>query len=287
MSDQSPTENRRTMMTTATPKLARENLARARAYMRRNEIVRSLESACSAFVEILDSRLIGQARYEVEVLIQEYITELNKHPEIKNFFFKKNIHATPYIRFIKGRERDCLERLESILHGIKEESENAREKREERHFSKKQELLERGRKLMEAKDYARGKGVLRRVAEGWGQEEGLITEIAMLFLEHHLCMEAADLFEQAIELNPADSKAYGGAVRCYKELHEFEKCEKLYLRALKQFGSHPRTLLNMAELYKRWRKPDEAYDFARRALSADPTLEEAKAIIKEMEARIF
>ena len=93
---------------------------------------------------------------------------------------------------------------------------------------------------MAKKDYPRGKGVLRRVVEGWGHEEGLVTEIAMIFLEHQRYMEAVELFEQVIEKFPSDSRAYGGAVRCYKELHEFEKCEKVYMKALKQFGAHPK-----------------------------------------------
>lgn len=269
------------------PKATRENLSRARSYLRRSDLIRSFESVCSALNDIIAARPVGQARYEAEVLIYEYISELNKHPQIIKFFQKRKIHATPYIRYNKSQERELLNRLETILHGMQEELQASSEQHSEKKLTKKQDLMSKGKELMAQKDYPRGKGVLRRVIDGWGHEEGLVTEIAMLFLENKLFMEASELFEKAIEDFPSDSKAYGGAVRCYKELHEFEKCEAIYLKAIKQFGSHPKTLLNMAELYKQWRKPDQAYDFAKRALTADPNLEEAKTIIAEMEARLF
>ncbi|GFM33645.1 tetratricopeptide repeat protein [Desulfovibrio subterraneus] len=275
------------MMKFTVPKITRENLSRARSYLRRSEIIRSLESICAGIGEILNSKLMGQARYEVEVLVYEYINELNKHPEIIKFFQKRKIYATPFIRYQRGEERELLDRLESVLHGMKEEQHVKQAARVEKKISKKEELLQKGKTLMQAKDYPRGKGVLRRVVEGWGHEEGLITEIAMLFLEHQLYLEAVVLFENVIEQFPSDSKAYGGAVRCYKELHEFERCEQVYLKALKQFGAHPKTLFNMAELYKRWRKLDQAYDYAKRAVTADPYMAEAKVLMEEIEARIF
>lgn len=275
------------MMHLTPPKSMRENLARARSYLRRNDMVRSLDAMCKAMREVVTARLFGQARYEVEVLIFEYVSELNKHPEIASFFQKRKIHAAPFVRYARGEEEELLERFESIYTGMRQEHEDHTQKRVERKLSKKSDLLERGKALMAQKDYPRGKGVLRRVVEGWGHEEGLTTDIALLFLEHQLYMEAVALFEQVIVQFPGDSRAYGGAVRCYKELHEFEKCEAVYLKALKQFGSHPRTLLNMAELYKRWRKLDKAYDYARRAVSADCTLKEARAMVEEMESRLF
>lgn len=275
------------MMNFTVPKLTRENLSRARSYMRRNDILRSLEAICSGISDILGSRLIGQARYEIEVLVHEYITELNKHPDIIKFFQKRKIHATPFVRYQRGQERELLDRLESILHGMRDEQQSKHTARAQKQVSKKEELLEKGRALMQAKDYPRGKGVLRRVVDGWGHEDGLTTEIAMLFMEHQLYFEAVELFESVIDQFPSDSKAYGGAVRCYKELQEFERCEQVYLKALKQFGAHPKTLFNMAELYRRWRKLDQAYDYAKRAISADPNMKEAKAILKEIEARIF
>jgi len=61
----------------------------------------------------------------------------------------------------------------------------------------------------------------------------------------------------------------------------------LYKFAIKTYGSHPRTLLHMAEMYMDWHKYDEAYDFAKQAYEADDSLEKAKEIVDKMGKRIF
>lgn len=58
-----------------------------------------------------------------------------------------------------------------------------------------------------------------------------------------------------------------------------------YTRALKQFGTHPRTLVNMARMYLAWRKRDEAWTHIQRALQLAPGDAEAKALLAEIEGR--
>lgn len=275
------------MIYNTAPKSIRENLARAKNYLRRNELIRSIEAGCAALDEFYSATIIGQGRYEVEVLIHEYINDLNRHPEITDFFTKRKIFTNPFFTFARGMERDLANRLETVLHSLKTLEQQEKQEQAERKVMKKEDLIKRGTALLQQGEAPQGKGLLRRVVEGWGNEEGIICAIAQLFLQHELWVESADLFLQALEKFPNDPKAYKGAIQAYRHLREFEKVEKLYLLALRQFGVHPRTMLNIAQFYTEWRKYDDAYDFVKRALEGDPTLEEARILRAEIEKRIF
>jgi pentatricopeptide repeat protein len=91
-------------------------------------------------------------------------------------------------------------------------------------------------------------------------------------------MDGAEFLEMAIEAFPREGQLYGTLVDCYMGAREYEKAEAVYLKVLKQFGSHPRTLVNLAKLYKLLNKRQKAADMAQRALAQDPTNAEAKEI---------
>ena len=55
----------------------------------------------------------------------------------------------------------------------------------------------------------------------------------------------------------------------------FQKAEALYLDAVRAFGAHPMTYLNIAKFYYKWHKRDDAFEYAERALAMDPNLAEA------------
>ncbi|MDL2279968.1 hypothetical protein LJC15_04845, partial [Desulfovibrio sp. OttesenSCG-928-G11] len=74
-------------------------------------------------------------------------------------------------------------------------------------------------------------------------------------------------------------KAYPLATRCYLEMREFQKAEAVYLQVIKQFGKHPRTMLNLAKLYLEWNKKEQAFQAAMEAWNKDNSLTEAKEIV--------
>jgi len=102
--------------------------------------------------------------------------------------------------------------------------------------------------------------------------------IGEMFAAAGLLLEAAEMFKLALEKFPDDGEAWRLAIDAYDSLGEFRKAEMLYLEALKVFGAHPLTYLNMAKFYYKWRKKDAAYEYAQRALGLDPNLAEALEI---------
>jgi tetratricopeptide (TPR) repeat protein len=129
--------------------------------------------------------------------------------------------------------------------------------------------------------------VLRRCAEAFGNDPGLLVDIAQRLYKAKLLREAAEFGVKAMEKFGADPKGYSIAVRAFMAMREYEQAEKVFRAVLRRFGAHPRTYQSMAKMYLDWRKFDDAYDYAKQALEADPTLKDAKAIMEKVGDRIF
>ena len=274
-------------MITSPSKIVREHFARAKTSLARDEVLKSVSSALAGIEHLIRGRILGTERFDVDVHIAEYFTEFNRHPLIRAYFANKKIMASPFIRYARGTEKAVLGKLSDMEKELQTMEARQEENREQKKEQRKSELIAKGQEFLDQGDHPRGKGLLRRVAEAYGDEPGVLTDISARLLKAKLFVEAADMLEKAIERFPSDSRAWSLASKAYMDMREFERLEILFKKAVKQFGSHPKTLLNMAKMYYMWHKYDEAYDFAKQALDSDGNLEEAKAIISATEKRIF
>ncbi len=273
------------MMTSAAPKPVRENIARAKAYLRRDDLPRSMAAMATALRELKGTRLIGQARFETEVNIHEYVTELNRHQAVRRFFEAQGVLSTPFVTYAKGAESELAERLESIRAGFEKDVAAHAAQHAAKVAHRKETLLRSGQEKLDAGDAPRGRSFLKRAADEFGHEAGVLTDIGQRLQRAGLLFEAAEMFENAIAAFPKDGHAHAGVVAAYMGLQEYPKAEMAYTRALKQFGTHPRTLVNMARMYLAWRKRDEAWTHIQRALQLAPGDAEAKALLAEIEGR--
>jgi|UPI0000393FD3 tetratricopeptide (TPR) repeat protein len=275
------------MLRKTSPRTVRQNLARAKSAIRRDNIFKAIECTLAALRAYVPGELLATARFETEVLLEEVITDLNRSSGITGFFRHQKIETSVPIRYARGREDELVDRLETILHGLIRLQEETLRLEKEEEQARKLQLLENGRACLDKGQLPRGKSYLRRIVDEWGHEEGIMSSIGLIMLEYGLYFEAADVLSHAIRRFPADSKAWAGAIQAYKTLKEYEKAESLYLKGMKQFGRHPVTLLNLAKLYMDWRKTDLAYDYARLALERDPQLAEASDIVRQAEKKLF
>lgn len=268
-------------------KRVREDVARAKAALIKGNVAKSVEHFASAVKEFKDAQIFGREKFEAEVHIQEYLKDFNRHPDIKSHFSARNVHVTPYVSYKRGAEGDLLAFTEKMLYDLKGADEEAERVAQVKMEHRREELLEKGQSYLDAKEFPKGKSLLRRVVEEFGAEEGLKTDVGQRLLKAGLYFEAGEILEEAIADNPRDSHALAFAVKAYKNAREFPKMEVLYKHALKTFGSHPVTLLHMAEMYMDWHKFDEAYDCARQAVGGDDSLDKAKEIMETCGKRIF
>lgn len=268
-------------------KMVRENVARASRDLLKGDMARAVSFCCEALRIMIESTIFGKEKFEVEVHLQDFLKEFNQHPDVKAYFAARDVHTTPYVRFARGEERKVLGTMSAILSELQHAETRNAEDEKQRKAEDIRDTLDQGQQFLDSRELPKAKAVLKRLVEKYPQEEGLKTEVGGRLLKAGLFFEAGEILEQAIAENPKDSKALSLAVQSYKSAREFPKMEALYKFALKTYGSHPRTLLHMAEMYLEWSKWDDAYNYAKQAHDADGSLDRAREIMDATAKRIF
>ena len=275
------------MIATTASKEVSENLARAKAYLKRDDCLRSLEAAAASLEFYAQKKIVGNAKFLAEVNFREYINALARHGMVRNFFLSRGITKEPLIIYKAGQEEELAKALRVLLRALEEISQQAEKAEQKKEEQERDDSLKKGLELIYTKgEEIRGRAILRRHLDVYGQEEGVMTEVAGHFLKASLSLEAAELYERAMEKFPKDARAYLGAIEAHTALGDNEKVEKTYLKIIKAFGGHPKTYLNMSKFYLGWHKRLKAYDYALWALQGDESLKEAQEIMDKIDKRI-
>ncbi|WP_428562204.1 MAG: tetratricopeptide repeat protein [Solidesulfovibrio sp. DCME] len=261
----------------------RENISRARGYLRRDELFRCIEAANDALVLKSTGAALGLGRSEVDLLFAEMCDEFSRHPKVMAFLESIGVSGGVFLRYKPGDETLLIKKLTAFRIKMEESEQREKDQQDQRRTQQRDEWLALGREHLRQKSFPKGKVYLRRVAETYGEEPDIVREVGRLFLEAGLFPEAAEMFALAVERFPGDQQAWRGAIEAYDGLGEFKKAEALYLDAVKVFGGHPLTFLNIAKFYLKWNRKDDAYDYAIRALDQDPNLAEALEIRDKLE----
>lgn len=264
------------------PKTVRENIARAKGYLHRNELPRALEAMSSALREGGDATLFKQARFEMEIHFEEFLHDFIHHPTMQSLLDPHNTGKPRTIPYQRGKEA----LLATVLDGLRKilvESESQRmHQAEENEEKRKNELIQTGVARMAEGDISRGRAFLKRAAAEFGNQPAVLLTVGQHLADGEQYMDAADLFEKIMESNPKIAEAYSGAVDAYMNAREFSKAEVVFQKILRQFGGHPRTFGKMAQLYLAWQKRAKAAEFAQRALQVDAQQPEALAVMEKV-----
>lgn len=261
------------------PKELRENIARANGYLRRSEVDRALTCMSAALRQYADLRLMRSARAVVDIQISEFLSALIHHQKMQPLLDPAHNGKPRPIPYQQGKESALATVLDGLAKILRDEAEDAIRRETEARLERKKTLIQTGVQLMHEGQTARGRAFLKRVAEEFGDEEGIYIQLAQLFVAAGQHMEAAEMFEQAMEAEPRNPAGYTGAVTAWQELHEYEKAEEVYKAILRTFGGHPSTLGKMAKMYLDWRRRVQAEDTALHALQSDPRQPDALAVM--------
>ena len=104
---------------TTPPKTIRENLARAKSYLNRDDCERALEAGIAAMEEYISVKVVGEAKFKLEVAMIELANELSRHHLIRAFFHANRITREPFVQYTRGEEKKFIERMEAILHCLR------------------------------------------------------------------------------------------------------------------------------------------------------------------------
>jgi pentatricopeptide repeat protein len=266
------------MMQMTAPSAVSQNIARAKSLAKRQEVLRAIECLIAALENFTPGALVGKARFEVEVNVQQCIADINLNPKLRKLLTELTHSSTAGITYTPGEEAALLsvlgvlrKALENMEHAEKQGAQDALKQR-------KSELIESGQRLLAEGEGVKAKVELRRCAEEFGKEPGILAQIGGMLAQAQMPVDAAEFLELAIEAFPKEGQVYGTLVDCYMGEREYEKAEAVYLKVLRQFGAHPRTLVNLAKVYKLTNKRQKAAEMALRALAMEPGNAEAKEI---------
>ena len=263
-----------------TPASLLQKLARARSLLRRDEAVRGIDELIAGIEPYAPKQLPGKARFDIEVLLQECVNELNRQPHVRGLFKSLTKSGKAQVPYTPGQEDKLMPTLLLVQKALKNAQLAQQQAAEAEQARRRNDLEQKGLGYLKNGDLSRGKGALRILAEEYGKEPQLLVRIGEWLLQYKLYFEAAEILEQAITLFPKDNIAYTLVIESYQGMQDREKIESTYVRAIKEFGRHPYTLLNLARLYQRWNRQEEAFHLAKEAWEKDPSLEEARAIVE-------
>lgn len=264
------------------PKIIREDFARAKGYLRRNEVMRAMETmSCNLRACVSDPNLKHHSNV-MATLMYEFLNELSFHPKMKCILDPKNTGKPHRLAYTKGKEialATALEGLAKILHAT-EEAKNVDLENEK--VNRLQSLIDKGEAHFEKNNIARGSAYFNRAAAEFGKIDGVYMDLAhrLSAIGQYPC--AAGICELCIEKFPGNTEAYIEATEAYYNAKEYKKAEEIYLKILKQFGGHANTFGKMAKLYLAWSRKYDASDYALRALQLDAKQADALKVQKDL-----
>lgn len=262
------------------PASVTQNIARAKAALRKGDVLKGVECLLEALNLFEPKKIIGKSKYETEILLLECLEELNHNPRVLEFLKKVTQPGKePGIPYTPGQESQFMGMLQIVLRALREDVQEQEDSFEGNREERKSELWLKGSGFLKSGDMPRGKAVLRRMVEEFGDEPGVQAMVGEALFQANLGIEAIEFLERALEIDPADNKPYTYLVQAYASNREFKKAERIYKLALRRFGQHYKTLISFAQMYKLWNKRDECYDVAQMALKESPDNPEAQELL--------
>lgn len=271
---------------TETAKHIRENTARVKGYTRRDEPLRALDILAETLLVYAQHKFMGNTRFELEVNLDEALSEISRLPAVHALLPMGPHNQTITLRYIKNKEKVLAAALQSFAATLRAQAEEGEQARLQEIENYRKQLLSSGQQYLNKGDYVRARVFFGRVADEFGKIPGLLANLGTRYKDKELYVEAADMFQRAVDMFPKEVSNYSALIECHLAMHEFEKVQRIYVLVLRQFGTHPRTLYNMARFYLVWRKKDLAAEAAYRALQIDPEFLDARILLEKLDGHL-
>ena len=261
----------------AVPPEVGQNIARAQSLIKREEPVRALEALLRALSLFEPRNIVGRARSAAEISIYECLADFNAYPAIHNLIREIAHSDSAFIPYKPGEEAKLVAVLQLLRKAIAEAAAQKAAAVESSRVQLKEERFAKAEAAVKAKELPRARSIFHRITEEYGSEQGVLHRIAKILITSGLQPDAVEYLEAAQEAFPRDASIYADLVGCHLTLREYDKAEKIYLMVIKEFGRHPKTLVNLGKLYISWNKHAEAFEVindARRLAPNDPDVKE-------------
>ncbi|MGE4552625.1 MAG: hypothetical protein AB7D57_05910 [Desulfovibrionaceae bacterium] len=263
-----------------TAKEIREDIARAKSFVQRGDLLRSLEALRSALDMMVHGQIFGREKFEVGALMDEALREVSAHKTLK-----KVLPAGLVLN--RGQEARLYEKVDRLHRKLAEAIERQRVEKQRLSFNELDEMLISAQDFLKQGEAMEARKLFRRASEQFRDVPGLLSDIGTRLLLGGLAQEAVEYLAKALEIEPRDGRAHESLIACYELLNEPIKAEEAIKNALRRIGSNEVLLVKLGRLSVAQRNWSQAYDVARSILDKNPLSAPAKKILEQSKGKIF
>jgi len=263
-----------------TAKDIREDIARARAYAKKSNYLKTLNCLASAIRGLVTSQVFGAEKFEIHAHLDEALRDLNKMKMIKRLFPKG-------LKYQKGKEREFYKTLVQLHKKLGTAMENARQTKMRKRLAVLDENMIKAAKLVEAKQPLEARKLYRKISEYFQDIEGIDSDIGNRLTTFGMFPEAIDYLNKALEDTPNDVRAHSAIILCYEGMHEVDKAMEAIKETMRRVGVSDNLYVRMAKLHLEKREWGEVFNNAKSALDRNPLNAEAQKLMKQAEPRVF
>ncbi len=266
------------------PKEIREDLARAKAYLQDDAIIRALELLSSTLRNINSLPHIPSGN-EMDKQINSTLKAISKHPHMQ-IILQHYVGEKKYsLTYKRGKEKILATVLKEFIKMLQTPDKEADLLAKELEDKRLAELLNKARKAFSKGEIGIAASFLQRAAAEFDTNSTVLNHIGNILARTKQYNAAAKVFQQNIKCAPRNMENYTQAINNFILAEKYSKAERIFTLALRQFGAHPRTYGRMAALYLEWEKYSEAKEFSRMALKLDPEEEYALQVLKKLKEK--
>ncbi|MEZ7198427.1 hypothetical protein [Pseudodesulfovibrio karagichevae] len=263
-----------------TAKDIREDIARARAYAKKNDYLRTLKYLASAIRGMVTSQVFGAEKFEIQAHLDEALRDLNKMKMIRKLF-------PDGLTYRKGKEKAFFQTLMRLHKKLGEAMEKARVAKLRKRLGVLDDNLIKAAKLIHAGQPLEARKLYSKIAEYFQDIEGIHSDIGNRMAMFGLFAEAVPYLNKALETQNSDARAHNALILCYEGLHEPDKAMAAIKDAMRWLGPSENLYLRLAKLHLQKREWGEVFNNAKAAHDRNPLNTEAAKLMKQAEPKIF
>ncbi len=256
-------------------KAFKEEIARAKNYYHRHEVLRSMISFATAMRTMFKARLMGRDKTEASGALREMTGLYSRTEEVKKF-------APNGLRFVPGKEKQLLMQVVALVKKVQGEMVKESQEEARRRKLKIDRLLIRAEKHLEHKKISEAEEAFQEAVSLYVDEHKLYFVISSKLLKADYPRQALKYLHKGLEVDPEEEHNYRLLAEAHEKLGDLEKAEKALKDSLAKFGDDFRTWVQYGNMLLRAKRLKEALEAAKKAIDLDPTHPDAKTLVQKL-----
>lgn len=263
-----------------TAKEIREHIARARAAGQKGDLLRCLKCLRNASAGLVDNKVFGREKFEIESLLVEALRDLNRMRTMQRVL-PQGVH------YVRGKEARLHSKLAHLYAKLKEAIDRARLEKMRQRMLTLDETLLAAQEQLKNKDYLEARKLFRRAADHFPDQPGLLSDIGTRMLMGGLVQEAVEYLRRGLEQNARDERGHSSLIMCYEVLGMAEKVEEAIKNAIRQLGPREDLYLRLGKVALQRRNWSTALNVAEAVLKKNPLNVEARKIRAKARPKVY